>query len=135
MGRRCILEVRHVLWRLAIQRIKGHIRRVPRPGQLEPGILRGMRVGRDGYLSAEPPTQLSVPTEKVVNQALNDLPKPSLPACDGILERLVPLRPAILLPDSLGRLQQLPPRRESRCDLRSQIPRELRDRIFDINSP
>src|SRR5438128_11197268 len=135
MRRRCILEIRHVLWRLAIQGVEGHIQGLPRPGQLEAGILRGMRVVRDRYLVVEPPTQFTVPAEKVVNQALNYLAKRSLPPCYGILERVVPLRPAILLLNPLRRLEQLPARRESRRDLRSQFLRELGNRVFDINSP
>src|SRR5437016_1193951 len=135
MRRRCILEVRHVLWRLAVQRVEGHIQGVPRPGQFEAGILRGMRVARDRYLVVQPPAQFTVPAEKVVNQALNDLAKRSLPARYGILERVVPLRPAILLPNPLRRLEQLPARRESRRDFRSQVPRELGNRLFDIDGP
>src|SRR5207253_1378520 len=77
----------------------------------------------------------TVPAEKVVNQALNDLAKRSLPARYGILERVVPLRPAILLPNPLRRLEQLPARRESRRDFRSQVPRELENRLFDIDGP
>src|SRR5207244_11231688 len=128
-----IFEVRHVLRRLAIQRVGGHIQRVPRSGQLEAWILRGMRVVRNRHLVVEPPTQLALAAEKVVNQALNDLPKCSLTARYGILERVVPLRPTILLADRRRRLEQLSAGGERRRDLGSQFSRELGNRFFDIN--
>ena len=94
-----------------------------------------MRVARDRHFVVEPPTELAVPAEKIVNQALNDLAKRSLPARYGILERVVPLRPGILLADRRGRLEQLAARRESRRDLGSQVSREHGNRFFDIDRP
>src|SRR5207247_10258073 len=135
LRRRCIFEVRHVLWRLAIQRVESHIQRVPRPGQLEAGISRGMRVVGDRHFVIEPPTELAVPAEKVVNQALNDLAKRSLPARYGILERVVPLRPGILLGAPGASLDRLRPPRESRGDPGSQARVRPGNRSFTLILP
>src|SRR5262249_33276990 len=94
-----------------------------------------MRVVRNRRFVIEPPTELTVPAEKVVNHALNDLTKRSLTARYGILERVVPLRLGILLADRRGRLEQLPARRESARDLGFQLSREDGNRFFNIDRP
>src|SRR5438093_1787808 len=94
-----------------------------------------MRVVRNRHLVVEPPTQFAVASEKVVDQALNDLAKRSLPTRYRILERLIPRRPGILLAYGSGRLEQLPARREGRGDFGRQLSREHANRFFDIDRP
>src|ERR1700720_715518 len=92
-----------------------------------------MRSIGDGHLVVQPPAPLAVPTENIINQALDDLAKcPKLPR-HRILERVVPLRPGIFLADRRERLQEHPPRAEGRGDLRTQLSGEGRNRPFDID--
>src|SRR5207249_10163554 len=92
-----------------------------------------MSVLRDGHLVIEPPTPLAVPAEKVINQALNDLAKCPGLRRDGILERVVPLRPGIFLANWGGRPQYSPARREGGGDRGTQLARELGNSLFDID--
>src|ERR1051326_71290 len=115
--RRSILEIRHILRRLAVQRIECHIQRVPRTCQFQARISRRVCIIRDWYLVVEPPTQLGVTAVKVVDQALNDFAKGTLPARYGVLKCVLPLRPCILFPDSSGGTEQFPAGCEGSRDL------------------
>ena len=78
---------------------------MPRPGELQAGIRQWVGVLRDGRFVVEPPAPLAVPTEKVINQALDYLAIcPELLRYE-ILKGVVQLRPGIFLADRRGRMQ------------------------------
>src|SRR2546422_417085 len=110
MGRGGVFEVRHIHGRGAIQRVEGHVQRMPRPGEFQAGIRQRASVLRDGRLVIEPPAPLAVPAENVINQPLDDLAKrPRLPR-HGIFKRVVPLRPCIFRSHGRGGLEERPAR-------------------------
>src|SRR5712691_11090009 len=105
---------------------------MPRSGELQARIRQGVGIIRDGHLVVEPPAPLAVSTEKVINQALDDLAKcPQLPR-HRILKCVVPLRPAIFLADRRGGLQERPPCSQGRSDLGTQLSGKRSNRLFDI---
>ncbi len=133
MGGRGVLEVRHVHRRRAVQRVERHVERMPRAGQLEAGILQGMRVRRNRHFVVEPPAPLAVAAVEVVRRALNDLPERPRPARDRILERLVPLRPRVFLANGSGRFEQRAPRGQRGGDLGAKLPRQAGYRVPDVD--
>ncbi len=105
MRRRRVFKIRHIHGSRAIQRLDCHVQRVPRPGEFQTGIGQGVGVLRDVHFVVEAPAVLAVPTEKIVNQALDDLAiGPELPSY-GVLKGVVPLRPGIFFADRCGRTQ------------------------------
>src|ERR1700719_4802703 len=97
MWRRGVFEIGHVNCRRAIQCVKSHVQRMPWPGELQARIAQRMGIRGYGCLVIQPPAPVALSIEKVINHALDDLPKcPKLPAYR-ILKLVVPTRPRILL--------------------------------------
>jgi hypothetical protein len=120
--RRSVLEVRHVKGRGAVESVERHVERMPRAGQLQSGDPRRVDVFGDGRVVVEPPAPLRVSSEEIVDESLHDLVIRPEPPAYGILERVVPLRPGILLADRGRGLEQRPARAQGRGDLGVQLP-------------
>src|SRR5215475_3292361 len=106
---------------------------MPWAGKLEPGDFQRVHVLGDGHVFIDPPTPLRVPSEEIVDESLHDLTVSPAPPTDRILERVVRLRPGILLADGCRGLEQRPSRTKSRGDFRLQLPREGGDRLLDVD--
>src|SRR4029077_7025315 len=94
----------------AIQCVEGHVQRMPRAGKLQTRIAQWMSVLRDGHLVIQAPAPVALPTEKVIDHALDDLPKRPELSAYGILKLVVPAWPRIFLGDRRPGLQKLAPR-------------------------
>ena len=58
--RRGVLKIRHIHRRRAVQGVKGHVERIPRPGQFQSGIGQGKSVLGNWHFVVEPPAPLAL---------------------------------------------------------------------------
>ena len=78
---------------------------MPRPGELQAGVRQWVGVLGNVHFVVEPPAVLGVPTEKIINQSLDNLAIGPELASYGILKGVIPLGPGIFFADRRGRTQ------------------------------